>query len=67
MRHLAVGVALFVVSLVHSTQAARAEDRTEPAASNVPGAATPGIHPDGRITFTLEAPDARTVEVAGGD
>jgi enterochelin esterase-like enzyme len=67
VRHLAVGVALFLAALGQSTQAARAEDRILPATSNVPGAPTPGIHPDGSITFTLEAPDARTVEVDGGD
>ncbi|MBV8404776.1 MAG: esterase [Gammaproteobacteria bacterium] len=38
-----------------------------PAASNVPGAQTPSIHADGRVTFTLEAPKAGTVELAGGD
>ncbi len=30
-------------------------------------AASPGIHPDRSITFTLEAPDAGSVLVAGGD
>jgi enterochelin esterase-like enzyme len=38
-----------------------------PATSNVPGAQTPGIHSDRRITFTLKAPDAAGVQVAGGD
>jgi enterochelin esterase family protein len=33
----------------------------------VPGAAGPSIHPDLSITFTLPAPDARAVQVAGGD
>jgi enterochelin esterase-like enzyme len=46
---------------------ARAADQSSPATSNVPGAPTPGIHPDLSITFTLKAPDARTVQVAGGD
>jgi enterochelin esterase-like enzyme len=46
---------------------AGAADQSWPATSNVPGAPTPRIHADRRITFTLEAPDARTVEVAGGD
>ena len=33
----------------------------------MPGAPTPGIHPDRSITFTLQAPDAHSVLVAGGD
>jgi enterochelin esterase family protein len=33
----------------------------------VPGAAGPSIHPNLSITFTLKAPDARAVQVAGGD
>jgi enterochelin esterase-like enzyme len=44
-----------------------AEDETMPAASNVPGAQTPGIHSDRRITFSLKAPDATSLQVAGGD
>jgi enterochelin esterase-like enzyme len=40
---------------------------SSPATSNVPGAATPGIHSDGRVTFTLRAPEASSLEVAGGD
>jgi enterochelin esterase-like enzyme len=67
VKHLAVGVALLFVALVQSTQTARAADQSSPATSNVPGAPIPGIHADGSITFTLEAPDARTVQVAGGD
>lgn len=47
--------------------AARAADQSAPAASNVPGARTPSVSPDRSITFTLQAPDARTVQVAGGD
>ncbi|MEO7209245.1 MAG: alpha/beta hydrolase-fold protein [Steroidobacteraceae bacterium] len=44
-----------------------AEDQGVPAASNVPGAQNPSIHPDRRITFTLKAPDAASLQVAGGD
>ncbi len=47
--------------------AARAADQSAPAASNVPGARTPSVSPDRSITFTLQAPDTRTVQVAGGD
>jgi enterochelin esterase-like enzyme len=45
----------------------RAEDRAVPASSNVPGSLTPSIHSDGRITFMLKAPDAASLQVAGGD
>ena len=44
-----------------------AADQSWPSSSNVPGAPTPRIHADRRITFTLEAPNARAVQVAGGD
>jgi enterochelin esterase family protein len=40
---------------------------TKPASSNVRGAQTPGISRDGKVLFTLKAPEAKTVEVAGGD
>lgn len=33
----------------------------------MPGALTPSIHPDRSITFALKAPDAGSVQVAGGD
>ena len=46
---------------------ARAAGQSAPASSNVPGAPTPSVSPDGSITFALQAPDARTVQVAGGD
>jgi hypothetical protein len=45
----------------------RAEDQSVPAATNVPGAQTPNIHSDRRITFSLKAPDATSLQVAGGD
>src|SRR4051812_34403917 len=40
---------------------------SRPAPSNVAGAAYPRIHPDLRLTFRLKAPDAKKVQVAGGD
>jgi enterochelin esterase-like enzyme len=67
VKHLALSVALVLLALGRSAPAARAADQPSPAASNVPGAPTPSIHPDRSITFTLKAPDARTVQVAGGD
>jgi len=44
-------------------------DGSKPATSNVPGAACPRIHPDGRVTFRLKAPEAHKVQVqpGGGD
>jgi enterochelin esterase-like enzyme len=59
-------VALGVLAL-GSSGSTRAEDQAVPAASNVPGAQIPNIHPDRRITFSLKAPDAATLQVAGGD
>lgn len=35
--------------------------------TSVPGADSPTIQPDRSITFKLKAPEARTVQVAGGD
>jgi enterochelin esterase-like enzyme len=67
MKHLAWSIALVLFGLVGPAHTARAGDEASPAASNVPGAPTPGIHPDRSITFTLNAPDARKVLVAGGD
>src|SRR5258708_40345209 len=46
---------------------AKGETTGLPAETNVRGADTPRIHPDGAITFTLNAPAANTVLVAGGD
>jgi enterochelin esterase family protein len=58
---------LLFLAVVQFAPAAGAVEQSSPAASNVPGAPTPSIHPHRRITFTLLAPDARTVQVAGGD
>src|SRR5689334_1079770 len=41
--------------------------QSSPAQSNVPGAQSPRIDTQGRVTFTLEAPQAHTLELAGGD
>jgi enterochelin esterase-like enzyme len=57
-------IAVLALSLSAST---RAEDQAVPAATNVPGAQTPSIHSDRRITFSLKAPDAASLQVAGGD
>jgi enterochelin esterase-like enzyme len=66
VNHLVLIVAMVLLAVV--LEPARAADQSSPAATNVPGAPTPSIHADRSITFTLlEAPDARTVQVAGGD
>jgi len=57
-------MALLALPLSAST---RAEEHPVSAASNVPGAQTPSIHSDRRITFSLKAPDATSLQVAGGD
>jgi len=57
-------IALLALSLSAS---AGAEDQAVPATSNVPGAQTPSIRSDRRITFSLKAPDAASLQVAGGD
>jgi enterochelin esterase family protein len=74
VKHLALRAALILLNaapillaLGQSAPTARAADQSSPASSNVPGAPTPSILPDLRITFTLKAPDARSVQVAGGD
>src|SRR5215831_1998161 len=42
-------------------------DDARPATSNVRGAQFPRIHPDLRITFQVKAPNAKKVQVQGGD
>jgi enterochelin esterase-like enzyme len=57
---------LLALTLTATTRA-DADDPGVPASTNVPGAATPRVHPDRRITFSLKAPDATSLQVAGGD
>jgi enterochelin esterase-like enzyme len=66
MKHLACSVALVLLAVVQSELAPAAE-QSSPSELNVLGAPTPSIHADRGITFTLKAPDARSVQVAGGD
>src|ERR1700720_4160208 len=67
MKDLFASTIIAFLALGQLALPARASDQSSPAASNVPGALTPSIHPDGSIAFTLTAPDAATVQVAGGD
>lgn len=46
---------------------APAQNDSTPATSNVRGSQSPRVHTDRSISFTLKAPDAKNVEVAGGD
>ena len=46
---------------------AQAPDESLPAVSNIPGAESPRIHRDGRVSFTLRAPQASSLQIAGGD
>ncbi len=53
--------------LLPFTLASQSENDSTPASSNVPGAQNPRVFPDGSVSFSLKAPDAKTVQVAGGD
>jgi hypothetical protein len=67
VKQLYWSIILVLLELAQFAPTSRAADQYSSATSNVPGAPTPGIHLDRSITFTLNAPDARTVQVAGGD
>ena len=67
MKQFSWSIALVLLTLAQFVPTARAADQYSPATSNVPGAPTPGIRPDRSVRFTLNAPVARTVQVAGGD
>ncbi len=67
MKDRFAGVAVVLLVLGPSVRLAHPADQSPPAATNVPGARHPSIHSDGSVTFTLEAPDADEVQVAGGD
>lgn len=60
-------VALAALALAQAPLFAQGADSATPSTSNVPGATTPSVHADGSITFTLKAPYADSVSVAGGD
>jgi enterochelin esterase-like enzyme len=64
VKHWAFSCACILLAAIASAQS---PDQPSPAATNVPGAASPIIHSDRSITFALKAPDAQSVQVAGGD
>ena len=58
---------ILLLGLVASClSAARDEDASKPASTNVPRALYPRVHPDRRVTFRLRAPDAKIVKVQPG-
>lgn len=56
-----------LLPLVCSIGNAQPAAESVPASSNVRDAQSPRVFPDRRVSFTLKAPQAKTVEVAGGD
>ena len=67
-RHLSSATAAAVLlALGAGRLPAQAPDESSPATSNVSGALSPSIHNDGRVTFTLRAPEANSLQLAGGD
>jgi enterochelin esterase-like enzyme len=67
VKHFASGLALSLFALNPFAPAARAYAQSSPATTNVPGAPTPSIQADRSINFSLKAPEAHTLQVAGGD
>jgi enterochelin esterase-like enzyme len=66
MKHLLK--TLLIMSAVCGLCRAQANDDSQPAASNLPGAEYPRIHSDLRVTFRVTAPGAQKVMVVpGGD
>ena len=53
--------------LAAATGIACAAESGSPAETNVRGAQSPSIAPDGSVSFSLKAPEASSVQVAGGD
>ncbi len=43
------------------------QSESSPASTNVRGAKSPRVFPDGRASFTLKAPEAKKVDLVGGD
>lgn len=57
MKHLSIGATFLLVAQILLATGTAAAEQSSP----------PEIHPDRKITFTLKAPEARNVAVAGGD
>jgi len=67
LKDLLLAAVILSASLGPAVLSAQTEKDSAAAASNVRGAQSPRIYPDGRILFTLKAPEAHSVRVAGGD
>lgn len=63
----AAAFAAIALTLVPTFAFGRAGAPSSPAASSVPGASSPRIYPDRRVSFELNAPAAHGVLLAGGD
>jgi enterochelin esterase-like enzyme len=59
--------ALVLSVVVLAAPPARSAEDSKPATSNVRGAEYPRISPDLRVTFRLKAPEAKKVQLQGGD
>ncbi len=66
-RRGAATVAASALTLVSGLGFAQTNPGSSPAVTNVPGAGSPRIFPDGRVSFALDAPEAHSVQLAGGD
>jgi enterochelin esterase family protein len=60
-------VAIVAGLLLSGPGAAQQPDESSVPTTSVPGATSPRIHADGRVTFTLRAPEARSLQLEGGD
>jgi hypothetical protein len=67
VKRLLTAAAAALLALGSGIAEVSAMDASFPAESNVPGALSPRIHPDRSITFTVKAPEARSLQLAGGD
>lgn len=66
---LVASLALLLTLVAPAHLPAQGADDSRPASTNVRGAPYPRVHPDGRVTFQLSAPHARSVIMnpGGGD
>jgi enterochelin esterase-like enzyme len=67
MKDLSFALVTVLLALGAERLPAQAPEESSPAASNVPGASSPRIRRDGRVTFALHAPEANSLQLAGGD
>lgn len=66
-KRIAAALAALTLTLVPGFAWAQASAVSLPAASDIPGAISPRIYPDRRVSFELSAPAAHSVLIAGGD